>query len=93
MSIWKSNWNWGDDHMSERLYGRLRAWRKADPHRSLRAFLLMTALVAAVLLVITDWRKASVPLTEGLERNPMGVEAERNIWLPRQKTKKKQRLT
>ena len=32
----------------------------------------MTALVAAVLLVITDWRKASVPLTEGLERNPYG---------------------
>ena len=58
--------------MSERLYGRLRAWRKADPHRSLRAFLLMTALAAAVLLVITDWRKASVPLTEGLERNPYG---------------------
>lgn len=32
----------------------------------------MTALAAAVLLVITDWRKASVPLTEGLERNPYG---------------------
>ena len=32
----------------------------------------MTALVAAVLLVITDWRKTSVPLTEGLERNPYG---------------------
>lgn len=53
----------------------------------------MTALVAAVLLVITDWRKASVPLTEGLERNPYGGGSRTERLIAETENKEKQRLT
>lgn len=47
-------------------------WRKADPHRNLTFLLLIVGLVLAVIVLVMDYRKASLPLTAGLERNTYG---------------------